>query len=96
MVLTAGGCRSPGQRVPPIPHLLCRPALGSKFTARLVQRTVGLWVTGRGQTAGSDWWAVGVGTSLPAEASTCGDGQMQVGWSIVAKHHQKRLESTVT
>ena len=41
------------------------PALGSKFTARLVQRPVGLWVTGRGQTADSDWWAVGLGTSLP-------------------------------
>lgn len=72
------------------------PVLGSKFTARLVQRTVGLWVTGRGQTAGCDWWAVRVETSLPAETSTCGDGQMQVGWSIVAKYHQKSLESAVT
>ena len=53
-------------------------------------------MTGRGQTAGSDRWAVGVGTSLPAEASTCGDGETQVGWSIVAKYHQKSLESTVT
>ena len=72
------------------------PALGSKFTARLVQRPVGLWVTGRGQTAGSYGWAVGVGTSLLVEASMCGDGETQVGWSIVAKYHQKSLESTVT
>ena len=67
------------------------PELGYKFTARLVQRPVG-----RGQTADSDWWAVGLGTSLPAEASTCGHGETQVGWSIVAKYHQKSLESTVT